>query len=152
MLEDLSTQSRGILFGTICAIVFTPVVVRFLQRTFPPRKQHGASLAPLVFAHCRKIAKQGAYSGLCSVAIPAIAFGPSTPVTFKGGLMLLGLLFVGPAIWIAIALLRGGTVRIREFSLYFEQEFGISFPKTAGLFVGASLIGLGWLTAFAIES
>jgi hypothetical protein len=144
MFENLNDQVRGILVGTVCAILFTPLVARYLKRRFPPSSATEA-VSKEVRHKCAKLSGQATYAGLLTVALPATLLGVADEVTPLGAYMLLGLLFLGPTLWIGGRLALRGSPTLPEYARFFEQRYHVNFVKIAAFSVVCSLVGLGLL-------
>jgi len=149
-MDALSDQARGVLVGTICAIVLTPVVVWLLREHFPARKPLVAQPAE-VEQRNRKIARQATVAGLAMLPLLGLVFGGATRLDLVAALMLLGSMFGGTATWVLVQTVLRGRGRLREFAQFFENTHRVSFAFCAGFCLVAGLIGIACLVAFAMR-
>lgn len=143
ILQNLSAESRGVLIGTICSIVLTPIIVRFIQRKFPPLERNGTSPLPVDrIRRCRRIASQASFTGLFALLVPVLFFGPRAPMDVIGAVMMIGMLFIGATAWLSFCIFAMRATTLDEFSGYFEQEFRARFSYVVGFSLVASVAGL----------
>jgi hypothetical protein len=139
-----------VLIGTFCAIVFTPVIVRFLQRRFPPSRT-GPSCSAESFERFRGIAGESTVAGLIAVVIPVFVLGPSMRVSRLSGFMIMGgLLFAGVTLWTVIRIKPWRADSLLEFSRFFEQEYRVKFFYAAAFAITLSVVGIVWLVVLSM--
>ena len=143
ILQNLSAESRGVIVGTICSIVLTPIIVRLIQRGFPPLERNGTSpLSADRIRRCRRIAAQSSFAGLFALVVPLLIFGPHAPMDAIGAIMMIGMLSLGAIAWLSFCIFAMRATTLDEFSEYFEQEFRARFSYVAGVSLAASVAGL----------
>jgi len=125
VFDELADHSRGVIIGTIAAIVLTPLVVRSLRRLFPPQRSKGESGFEL-----RKNERIAGESTLMGIAIPCLlvlVLRGNRPLDFLGGLTILSGILSVPIGWILIRTKLHGSEGLAEFERYFESKYGYRF-------------------------
>lgn len=145
----MNRQTLGILIGTICAVVLTPLVAILWRRLAPPTLERSENLSVEAWRRSDVISKEALIvTGLAAVLfVSYVGFG--TVVDSVVVVMMISGVFGIPTAWI---LLRGGIFgprhAIEDFGRYFERKHGISFRSSLYVGIPALAISISCLVAF----
>lgn len=147
----MNRQTLGILIGTICAVVLTPLVAILWRRLAPPTLERSEDLSVEAWRRSDVISKEALIvTGLAGVLfVSHMGFG--TVVDSVVVVLMISGVFGIPTAWI---LLRGWIFgprhAIEDFGRYFERKHGISFRSS--LYVGSSALAISILCLVALLS
>jgi ABC-type sulfate transport system permease component len=145
----MNRQTLGILIGTICAIVFTPLVAMLWRRLQRPIPGRSTDLSAEAWRRSDTVSKEAlivtAAAGLLFVSY--IGFG--TVVDGVVVVMMISGVFGIPTAWVLLrSRIFGPSDAMEDFVRYFEQKHGISFKSWLYVGVPALIVSLGCLVAF----
>ena len=145
----MNRQTLGILIGTVCAVVLTPLVAMLWRRLAPPAQERSADLSAEAWRRSDAISKEAlivtALAGLLFVSY--VGFG--TVVDGVVVVMMISGVFGIPTAWVLLrSRILGPRNAIEDFARYFEQKHGISFKSWLYIGVPALVISLACLVAF----
>lgn len=142
----MNGQTLGILIGTVCAIVFTPLVAMLWRRLAPPTPGRSTDLSADAWRRSDTISREA----LVATAAAGLLFGSyvgfGTVVDGVVVAMMVSGVFGIPTAWILLRTrIFGSGSTAEDYVRYFEQKHGISFGSSLYVGIPALVVTLACL-------
>lgn len=136
----MANQIEGVIVGTIAAMVLVPVVRIIWQRLAP-----GAYSVQLTADARRRnsaLSREALIAAFGSLALWALAKGPSTELGPFDVATAIGIAFGAPYWWVLLRTTLRGRGALAEYAAYVELKDGISFRSLSVVAVVATVVAV----------
>ena len=145
----MSEQAFGVLVGSLCAVVLTPLVTMLWKRLAPPTLEHAADLSAEGWRRSDGISKESVIVTALAGALFVGYVGFGTAVDGVAVVMVISGIFGIPTGWILLRCrMSGPSSALDDFANYFEKKYGISFKSWLHVGIPALAVSAACLVAF----